>query len=457
MGRSRDSGVRESELKLRLALRASQIGIWDWELATGEMQYSPRARAICGFAPDELITLEKVRAVTHPEDLVWTEPKAKRAFDPKVREKSPYEYRILRADTGEIRWVLAHGEALFSRKEGPLRAARYVGTIQDITERKRAEQALVDSERRLRLAIDAARMAVWEYDIATDSITPSPELNGLFGLPADARPSMEELRALYTEDQRERLRASALEALSRGSNHFEAEFECRWPDGTRHWLLLRAEILAEVPGQYTRLIGVLLDIDERRRSQDRLSILLREVNHRVKNSLSVVQALAAQTFRGGRSSSEALGVFRDRLRSLAAANDTLLREDFEEFPLRELVEEIVAPYDEGDGRVSISGEDVKLPPRLGTPLALVIHELSTNAVKYGALSAREGRVNIEWERRDGALALIWRETDGPSIVQAERKGFGTRLITEILPVEIGDVDLKFGQNGVQCRITMKQV
>jgi PAS domain S-box-containing protein len=129
-----------SESRLRLALAAAQLGIWDWDLATGQMVYSQRAKAICGFAPDEAVTFEMVKAVTHPDDYPFTSAQAARALDPAIRERSPYEYRLLRPD-GSVRWVRAFGEAVFAEGESGGRAIRYTGTLQDITaEHEREEQ-----------------------------------------------------------------------------------------------------------------------------------------------------------------------------------------------------------------------------------------------------------------------------------------------------------------------------
>lgn len=442
--------ANESELKLRLALRAADIGIWDWDIATGIMNYSARARSICGFRPDEELTIKKVRAVTHPEDLAWTSPKAERALDPAVRDRSPYEYRIVRADTGEVRWVLAHGEAIFVRADGVPKAVRYLGTLQDVTARKEAEHALQTSENRLTLAIEAARMAVWEYDIIADEVSPSAELNRLFGLPEQAKPTMEEFRALYSEEERSKIRQAGVDALARGSTHFEAEFQCTWPDGSKHWLLLRADVISDREGNYIKVIGVLMDIDERKRSDDRLSMLLREVNHRVKNSLSVVQALATQTFKD--TAPQALTAFRTRLHSLAKANDLILREDFAAFSLPSLIDEILSPYAEAD-RISISGPEVMVAARLGTPLSLVLHELATNAAKYGALAGPEGTVALRWEVEAGILRLSWRERGGPPVPAEVQKGFGTRLISEILQPELGKVVLSFRPEGVDYQLT----
>ena len=207
------------------------------------MHYSARARSIFGFPPDIPITFELVRDATHPEDLPWTLAQAQRALDPAIKQKTPFEYRIIRADNGETRWVLAHGEALFVNTDAGQMALRYIGTVQDITERKAVEQALRESELRQRLAIDAARMAVWELDVATERITTSPELNRMFGLPLDAKPTIEDLRALYGPGEREKVQEAVRTALAQGETRFEAEFRCRRPDGDLYWLLLRAEVL----------------------------------------------------------------------------------------------------------------------------------------------------------------------------------------------------------------------
>jgi PAS domain S-box-containing protein len=133
--------LRTSEARLALATHAASLGIWDWEIATGRMAYSPLAKKICGFAPEQEVTYEDAKAVTHPDDYPRTSAMARRALDPNLREVQPYEYRIVRPD-GSIRWVIAHGEAVFDDVGGQARAVRYVGTLQDITDRKQTEQEL---------------------------------------------------------------------------------------------------------------------------------------------------------------------------------------------------------------------------------------------------------------------------------------------------------------------------
>jgi PAS domain S-box-containing protein len=143
------AALRESEARLEVATEAAQLGIWDWDVGTGRMTYSARAKAICGFPPDLEVTYEDARRVTHPEDYPRTSAMARRALDPNIRSRETFEYRILRPD-GEVRWAVAQGEAVFAEVEGQTRAVRYLGAIQDITERKILEERLRASEAELR-------------------------------------------------------------------------------------------------------------------------------------------------------------------------------------------------------------------------------------------------------------------------------------------------------------------
>jgi PAS domain S-box-containing protein len=218
-----EQALINSETRLALATSAAELGIWDWDLTTNEMLYSPRAKEIYGFALELPVTHGQVRAATHPEDLPRTSRMAKNALDPSVRSQEPYEYRIIRPD-GSVRWVLAHGQVVFEPAGEASRAVRYVGTIQDITVRRQTETALRDSESRLRLAVDAGRMAIWEYDVATESMLPSPELNKLLGFPTDATPSLEALRSGYHPAEQNLVRNAGAEALARGERFFEVEY-----------------------------------------------------------------------------------------------------------------------------------------------------------------------------------------------------------------------------------------
>jgi PAS domain S-box-containing protein len=447
--------LQESELRLKLALRAAQIGIWDWDVLANELTYSARTRAIFGLAGDAPVSMEVFQALAHPDDVERVMALAARSMDPEIRDKEPYEYRVVHPANGEVRWVLAHGEAIFAKMDGKARAIRYIGTVQDITDQKRAEAAIRESEARQRLAIDAARMAVWEVIVATQEVRASPELNRIYGFPDDARPTLADYRAAYGPGEQERLQQTALAALAAGERNFEVEFRLRQPDGRLRWMLLRAEIIMGNAAAPERLIGVLMDIDEKKRAEERQILLARELNHRVRNTLSVVQSLAGQAFRGANARPEVLANFRGQLQALAKANEVLLDNEWTAFSLRALVNEITAPYHgPKHDPFTIDGADAALPPHLNVPLALALHELCTNAAKYGALSTDEGRVHIAWCDDGQGIRLRWKETGGPRVKEPDRAGFGTRLLSQSLSPDLGMVELKFAPDGLACEMVL---
>jgi PAS domain S-box-containing protein len=447
---------RQDRLKLKLALRAAKIGIWDWDLQTQEMTYSARARSIFGFPPAKPITFEMVRDATHPGDYPRTSSMARRALDPEIRAQEPYTYRLIRADTGEIRWVEAHGEAVFSATGAQVKAIRYVGTIEDITDRIRAEESRANMVTRLQLAIEASGLAVWEYDILGGEVRTSPELNRLYGFPPDASPTIDEFRARYLPGEQDRVQAAALAALESGEVRFECEFRVRHLEGSPRWLLLRAEVRKNEDDQFSSVIGVVLDIDDRKRAEDAQTLLARELNHRVKNSLAVVQALVRQNFRSDIPFDEAVRSFQKRIGALASANDILVSGAWSGFSLRVLVERITAPYMGRDEAISFVGVDCHVAPRFNVPLALVLHELCTNAAKYGALSVPEGRVDIQWTTKDSRLHLAWTERGGPSVAAPTRQGFGSSLIERHLAPEFDHLALKFEPDGVRAILVLPE-
>ncbi|TCD14153.1 sensor histidine kinase [Oricola cellulosilytica] len=449
-------GGSESEFRLDLALRAAQIGIWDWDLRTDRMEYTPRAREIFGFGDNEEITLDRVRGTTHPDDATRTRALARRSLDPAIRERSPYEYRIRRANTGEVRWVLAFGEPIFAEENGISKAVRYVGTVQDITDRKAAEHALRESETRLRLAIDASKMAVWEVDLATDEVSKSKNLNRIFGFPEEYTPTLDELRMRYAPGERERVQKAGRAAMDNGMAEFEIEYECVRLDGQRRWLLLRAEIIRKPDGTPTRVIGVLADIDDKKRTAEQQKLILGELNHRMKNTLAVVQSVVSQTFRDEKVDPDILRKCRERIHALASANDVLVHGNWSHSDLGMLVAKIIEPFhDRNSDAFKLDGPDLQLPSAMNVPLAMTLHELSTNAVKYGALSRDGGQVEITWRGgHDGAITIDWRERGGPKVRPPAKTGFGSRLLEKGLSSQLGRIDLDYRPDGLLCSIQL---
>jgi PAS domain S-box-containing protein len=328
----------------------------------------------------------------------------------------------------------------------------------DLTESKRSQEALTESEGRLRLAIDAARMAVWESDNVTHTIKSSPELNQLLGFAPDASPSTEEIQGRYAPGERKRLHQIAREAIGRGERYVESELHIVWPDGTSRWLLLRAELIGNTKGIPTRAVGVALDITERKRAEEHQRLLINELNHRVKNTLTTVQSITTQSLRNTDTAADARDAVEGRLFALSRAHDVLTRENWDGANLHEVIYRAIEPFQAARGdRFDISGADIRLPPRIALALAMAIQELGTNAVKYGALSSEHGRIAIDWtvvDESDGPKLLMkWQEKDGPLVVPPKRRGFGTRLIERSLAQELnGSVEITFAPTGVICTI-----
>jgi two-component sensor histidine kinase/CHASE1-domain containing sensor protein len=195
-------------------------------------------------------------------------------------------------------------------------------------------------------------------------------------------------------------------------------------------------------------------------AEEQMRLLLDELNHRVKNTLATVQSVAAQTLRDGQSPRQAREVFEARLMALSQAHDLLTRDRWRGAGLADLVAVEIAPYEAGrTGRVGVEGPSVWLPPNAALALGMALHELVTNAVKYGALSGPEGRVDIRWsvtgEAPERRLSLYWVESGGPPVAKPRRRGFGTRLIVSGLARQLdGEVSLDFAPAGVRCTIDM---
>jgi PAS domain S-box-containing protein len=446
--------------RLNIACRTAGIGIWQWDIRTGQFEYSDVARAMCGFAPGVELTFDMVRDITHPDDVAWMKQKTEEAFKPGTPGRALYRYRIRRADTGEVRWLLAHGEVRFAKDAGDARPVVYLGTMQDITDQKAAEVALIENEARLRLALDVARMAVWELDQASDEVMTSPELNRMYGFPADATPTSEDFRARYAPGERERLERLGAEAAARGEDRLQATIRTVWPDGTEKHLLMRAQLAPGARPGEGKVIGALLDMTEEKRREERLAQINGELRHRLQNLVTLAGALASQTFsREGTSSGEHQD-YLSRLRALSQATSLMFRGEAESVELAELIRGVLAPYQRGEDRPAIlSGPAISLPGRHATPLAMAIHELATNAVKHGALSVPEGRVSVRWalEAPGGPLLLDWQEIGGPPVREPEETGFGLKLLCSTLFRAPDGVELGFHPAGLTCRICLAEV
>jgi two-component sensor histidine kinase len=234
---------------------------------------------------------------------------------------------------------------------------------------------------------------------------------------------------------------------------FEVVFPIRAADGTFHPFISRVQPLKDAQGRVLRWFGALTDITQQMRAEERLELLLNEINHRMKNILATVQAIASQSFQTlPRQDVEA---FRNRLAALSRAHDLLLQKNWEATDLREIVYQSLAPLGAGwpDGRLTIEGPAVLLPANKVASWSMALHELGTNALKHGAFKIETGRVRIEWRTlMPGRLQFRWSEHDGPPIVAPNHQGFGFRLIASLGHELDGDAKIEFEASGLICTI-----
>ena len=320
-------------------------------------------------------------------------------------------------------------------------------------------------------------MAVWEVDLETGKMTPSPELNVLCGFDPDAEPNLQDVRALYNPGEIERLAkegatvevvrqravGGAFEPWSKGAfksgadrTQVQAEVAITTPAGVPKRLLLRAQYALSTEGR-PLLTGLLVDITESKMAEERLAVVARELQHRVKNSLSVIRAIAVQSLRGKADTEAALESFLGRISALAAATDLILEKSASKAELGGVIEKITRPYrDKASDPFVLEGPPVILPANVATAMGMVLHELCTNAVKYGALSVAAGEVLIHWRRLEtNWLALTWQERNGPPVIAPSRRGFGSRLLQNILAGEVGGkAEIAFDPQGVRCEIVV---
>ena len=328
-----------------------------------------------------------------------------------------------------------------------------------------AERDLSDRASELQTVLETVPAAVWfTYDPGAREVIRNRFAADLMGLPTETRKSFgapdQVIDTVAIQDGHSISREDRpLSRAMRGEQTDNEEFAYILPSGIERILLSSARPILDAKGGIIGAVQISLDITERKRGEEQRKLLVNELNHRVKNTLAVVQSIASQTMRTASDLEEAGTSLSGRLLSLAKAHDILTQENWSGADLGGIVASSIAAQ-EDSGRVELSGPTVRLPPNLALSLALVIHELTTNAIKYGALSNDSGRVSVGWTLEFGPkmhhLHIEWREIDGPHVASSERKGFGTRMMERIFdPGSEGTVVVSFREQGVVCTIELE--
>jgi PAS domain S-box-containing protein len=354
-------------------------------------------------------------------------------------------------------------EAILERLDGtripiipyptPLRDA--TGTVVGVTERKEAERALAERNVQLALAGKAGLVGTYAHGVDTEMMHVSEGYAAIHGLPEGTTESSrsEWKRRVHPEDLPLKL-AVEREAFRQRRGEYGVEYRIV-RHGEIRWVESRGFILYDDDGNPQRITGVNIDITERKRAEEHQRVLVAELDHRVKNVLATVSAVAGQTLETSSSMSHFVAALDGRIRSMATAHELLSTRRWKGVPMADLIRRELAAYATSNN-TRIDGPEITLSAEASQAMAMVIHELVTNAVKHGALSTKSGQVSVRWYRKlngSAQLVLVWQETGGPRVEAPKTFGYGTGVVRDLIPYEFGGtVDLSFASEGVRCRL-----
>ncbi len=434
--------------RVDLALRAgSIIGTWVWDI-TADRFLSDEQFAVAMGLDAELfrtgLPMARVMESIHADD------KARVASDIEqaLAQGGAYRcrYRVLRSD-GQYRWAEASGEVELDAQG---RAVRFPGVLVDIDEHRRVEMALVESNNLLRTFLEAVPGVVYAKNRQGQLLVGNRGTAELLGRPYEEFVGRTDMELLDDKTEAAAIMANDQRVMESRTAQILDE-PVAYPDGTRAWWHSTKAPLFNEAGEVIGLIGSSVDITERRKAEEHRALLLNELNHRVKNTLAVVQSIAWQTFRHATDTQSASDSFEKRLTALSRAHGLLTNADWSSADLRDIAS---GQLGEIGPRARLDGPTVLLPPQVAVSVALALHELGTNAMKYGALSNDSGTVQISWTIDDLRwLSLRWDESGGPPVTPPSRRGFGSRLIERALALELGGkVNVEYRPSGLVCEI-----
>lgn len=450
--------VERGEDRLTRAARVGLVGTFEIDLETGVSLRSPEYMAVHGLNP-----VPAVEAHTdwlkrlHPDDRARAEAYLLDALGP-ASDVVDYaqSYRIV-TPAGEVRWIAARGEI----ERGPDGRAQVLrGAHVDVTPLRATQVALAESDARLRLAQEAVGIGTWEWSRGQRRLAWSAKMIELWGFdPAQGQPSLHQATARLHPADRRRVRAEITQAGQTG--RLRTEFRIIRPrtqdsgtDGAPEtvWIILRAQLI-DTAGEGGRLVGVGYDVTERKQAEEQTTLLAHEVEHRAKNILTVVAGLVRLT--DAETHEEYVQTLVGRIEALGRTLTLLGQGRWRGTTLLELLQHEFTPFvTESPARIHMVGPEILVDAETAQPLSMALHELTTNAAKYGALSQAGGRLDVAWHIDEGDVHLIWNESGGPRITsEPDMTGFGSQLIAHSFAHKLGgSITTKWRQSGLVCHI-----
>lgn len=436
-----DAALRESEERLRAIFAQSAAGIALGDLTGKLLSVNDHFCRIVGRPRDELIGI-RMQEITFADDL----PENQRLFQHMVQtgESFEIEKRYVRGD-GSLVWVANSVSAI--RDDGG-NMSQAVAISVDIGERRHAQEI----EKHLASMIASSNDAIMGIDLDMKITSWNAAAEKLYGYSQDEVVGRSVL--MLVPDGRQEEEPRILTEVKAGRFVEPYETQRRRKDGRLVEVLLSVSPIRDANGRVIGASKTAHDITARKDAERLKSILVNELHHRVKNVLATVTAIARQTLGRDKANHEEVEAFTSRLASLSRAQDLLVHADWQHADLKAVMQQALSPYPVD--AFQIGGPSVPLPPRAVVSLSLALHELATNAAKYGALSAPGGQVSISWQFEplaDNRLRIVWEERGGPEVARPRRRGFGSTLIERLLSAELkGETKFVYEKSGVICVI-----
>jgi PAS domain S-box-containing protein len=449
--RERTDSLRESEATFRTMFDFSTVAKVETEYETGRFLRANNAMCkFVGYSETELLA-RTAFDITHPDERERDRALLRRMAAGQLAVFD-MEKRYVRKD-GNAVWARTTANIIRDRSGRPL---RYTVVIQDINARKRAEQDLLASKDRLQIALNVARLGSYQYDPRRRVFSGDARSQEIFDFPENEA-SIEEIMKLVHPDDVSMVQANLEAALDPVNPRLSAtEFRLRRRDGEVRWVETLGLAYFDGAANERRavsFVGTLQDITERKEREEKEHLLMREINHRAKNMLSVVDAIAHQT--ATKNPEDFIERFSERIQALSANQDLLVRSQWNGVEIMDLVHAQLALFADLIGtRIVVHGPKLRLKAASAQAIGLALHELSTNAGKYGALSTDTGRVGVRWGTDGDTFTMSWTESNGPPVSAPKRRGFGTIVMEAMAERSVdGTVDLDYATSGLTWRLT----
>jgi PAS domain S-box-containing protein len=449
-----EQALTDRNAQFELARKVAKVGSFTYQYAARILQLSPACAAIYGLPEHTLeISQKDWRAMVHSDDLPHIDVISRQALTNQQSELV-LEYRIVRPD-GEVRWTESR---LLISYDSAGRAVQLMGAVIDVTERRQMAQALIERNVQLSLAAKTGLVGSYAYDTDTEIMQISEGYTEIHGFPEGTTEiARNECLAGVHPDDIAGVKLRRSEAFNERQREYKVEYRIVRPNDEIRWVETRCFVSYDAEGNPTRVVGVTIDITERKQAEVHLRALNAELDHRVKNVLATVGAVAAHTLDASQSMDHFVAALHGRLGSLALTHELLSDRGWSGIPLAELLRRELAPY--VSDNAALAGPEVKLRAEATQAIGMVLHELVTNAAKYGALSTKAGQVSVRWslqaKGRSPGLVIEWQEAGGPSVHPQTKAGYGTRVITDLVTYELGgSSDLEMCRDGVRCLLNI---